>query len=173
MVERILLTITDRPISLLSGVSKIFEKLLYFRLEKFFSVNNVITKHQFGFRHGYSTEMALIDLKSMLQKNHEEGYYTCCMFLDLSKAFDTVNHKILLDKIAKYGVQGKMHELSTSYLQNRKQYTEYNRAKSSLSSVLCGVLLGSTLRPLLFSFISIIYHCILIFMLTYSLTIPF
>ena len=65
-------------------------------------------------------EMALIDLKSTLQKNQEEGCYTCCMFFDLSKAFNTVNHKILLDEIAKYGIREKMHELLTSYLQNRK-----------------------------------------------------
>ena len=65
-------------------------------------------------------EMALIDLKSMLQKNQEEGYYTCCMFFDLSKAFNTENHKIVLDEIAKYGIREKMHELLTSYLQNRK-----------------------------------------------------
>ena len=140
-----------RPISILSAISKIFEKLLYSRLEKFFSLNNVITKQQFGFRPGFSTEMALTDLINTLQKNQDEGYHTCCIFLDLSKAFDTVNHKILLDKLASYGIRGKMHKLLGNYLYNRKQYTECNKTKSQLSTVVCGVPQGSTLGPLLFS----------------------
>ena len=109
-----------RPISILSAVSKIFEKLLYSRLEKFLSLNNVITKQQFGFYPGFSTEMALTDLINTVQKNQEEGYHTYCIFLDLSKAFDTVNHKILLDKLASYGIRGKMHKLLGNYLYNRK-----------------------------------------------------
>ena len=141
-----------RPISILSAVSKIFEKLLYSRLEKFFSLNNVIAKQQFGFRPGFSTEMALTDLISTLQKNQDEGY-TFCVFLDLSKAFDTVNHKILLDELASYGIRGKMHKLPGNYLYNRKPYTECNKTKSQLSTVVCGVPQGSTLGTLLFSMI--------------------
>ena len=118
-----------RPIFILSAVSKIFEKLLYSRLEKFFSLNNVISKQQFGFRPGFSTEMALTDLIGTLQKNQDKRYHTCCIFLDLSKTFDTVNHKILLDKLASYGIRGKMHKLLGNYLYNRKQYTECNKTK--------------------------------------------
>ena len=111
-----------RPISLLSTISKVFEKLLYVRLEKFLRRNNAITKHQFGFRQGYSTDMAVVDLYSMLQSNNDDGYLTCCIFLDLSKAFDTVNYDILLNKLEKYGIRSNMHQLLRSYLNNRKQY---------------------------------------------------
>ena len=143
-----------RPISLLSTISKVFEKLLYVRLEKFLRQNNAITKHQFGFRQGYSTDMAVADLYSMLQRNNDDGYLTCCIFLDLLKAFDTVNHDILLNKLKKYGIRNNMHQLLCSYLNNRKQYTKCNSVKSDLTTVLCGVLQGSTLGPLLFSLYS-------------------
>ena len=140
-----------RPISILSTVSKIFEKLLYFRLESFFTTHKLITQQQFGFRQGYSTEMAITDLQNMLQNILDDGYFTCCIFLDLSKAFDTVNHRILLDKLYSYGIRGNMHKLLTSYLQNRKQFTVCNNIKSQINTIVCGVPQGSTLGPLLFS----------------------
>ena len=140
-----------RPISVLSTIFKVFEKLLYVRLEKFLRQNNAITKHRFGFRQGYSTDMAVADFYSMLQRNNGDGYFTCCIFLDLSKAFDTVNHNILLNKLEKYGIRSNMHQLFCSYLNNRKQYTECNSVKSDSKTVLCGVPQGSTLGPLLLS----------------------
>ena len=81
--------------------------------------------------------MAVADLYSMLQRNND-GYLTCCIFLDLSKAFDSVNHDILLNKLEKYGIKSNMHQLLCSYLNNRKQYTECNSVKSDLKTVLCG-----------------------------------
>ena len=100
-----------RPISLLSPISKIFQKLLYSRLELLFSKSKVIAKQQFGFRCGYSTKMAITDLHNQLLKNQEDGYNSCCLFLDLSKTFDTVNHKLLLDKLCLYGIRENMHNL--------------------------------------------------------------
>ena len=128
-----------------------FEKLLYIRLEKFFLKNSIISKQQFGFRRGYSTEMAITDLHNKLLKNIEEDYFSCCIFLDLSKAFDTVNHKLLLKKLHMYGIRGNMHDLLASYLTNRKQFTECNNIRSRTNTVVCGVPQGSTLGPLLFS----------------------
>ena len=140
-----------RPISLISPLSKVFEKLLYIRLEKFFLKNSIISKQQFGFRRGYSTEMAITDLHNKLLKNIDEDYFSCCIFLDLSKAFDTVNHKLLLKKLHMYGIRGNMHDLLASYLTNRKQFTECNNIRSRTNTVVCGVPQGSTLAPLLFS----------------------
>ena len=114
-----------RPISLLSPVSKVFEKLLYVRLEKYFSLHNVITNQQFGFRKGYSTEMVITDLSDTLKQSIDEGYYTCCIFLELSKAFDTVNHKILLKKLQTYGIRGNKHNLLANYLSNRSQFCHF------------------------------------------------
>ena len=140
-----------RPISLLSPIAKVFEKLLFIRLDKFFSYKKVISNQQFGFRKGYSTELAIIDLHNRIINNTDNGFYTCCIFIDLSKAFDTVNHSILLDKLFAYGIRGNMHSLLKSYLSNRQQFTWCNNKKSENSTILCGVPQGSTLGPLFFS----------------------
>ena len=103
------------PISLISPLSKVFEKLLYIRLTKFFSKNDIMTKQQFGFRQGYSTEMAITVLHKTILKNKDEGYFSCCVFLDLSKAFDPVNHYLLFSKLYKYGIKGKMYDLLVTF----------------------------------------------------------
>ena len=139
-----------RPISILSAVSKVFEKLLYIRLEKFFSSYNIITKQQCGFRQVYSTEMAITDVCNILRNNSNDRYISC-IFLDVSKAFDTVNHKILQEKVDKYGIRGNMQKLQQIYLSDCVQYTECNHTKSARSKIVCGVQQGSTLGPLLFS----------------------
>ena len=95
--------------------------------------------------------MAITDLHSKLLKNIDKGYFFCCIFLDLSKAFDTVNHLLLLHKLHMYGIRGNMHDLLASYLTNRQQFTECNNIRSKTNTVLCGVPYGSTLGPLLFS----------------------
>ena len=100
---------------------------------------------------GYSTEMAITDLYNRVVKCRDKGYNSCCLFLDLSKAFDTVNHKLLLNKLNQYGIREKMFDLLSSYLTNRKQFTECNNIKLKVNAVVCGIPQGSTLRPLLFS----------------------
>ena len=95
--------------------------------------------------------MAITDVCNILRNNSNGRYISCCMFLDLSKAFDTVNHKILLEKkLDKYSIRGNMHKLLLSYLSDRVQYTECNHTESTRSKIVCGVPQGSILGPLLF-----------------------
>ena len=139
-----------RPISLLSLLNKIFEKLLYRRLYKFLVKHNVLYKYQFGFRRGYSTTMALIEVINNIKSAIDNNKFVCGIFLDLTKAFDTVDHQILLDKLDHYGVRGQTNDLFKSYLSNRKQFVKIGNSKSSHLPISCGVPQGSVLGPLLF-----------------------
>ena len=139
-----------RPISLLSLLNKIFEKLLYRRLYKFLVKHNVLYKYQFGFRRGYSTTMALIEVINNIKSAIDNNKFVCGIFLDLTKAFDTVDHQILLDKLDHYGVRGQTNDLFKSYLSNRKQFVKIGNSKSSHLPISCGVPQGSVLDPLLF-----------------------
>ena len=139
-----------RPVSVLPALSKIFERLLYIRLLEFINDNNVLYRFQFGFREGHSPNLALILLVDKISRALEEGEFVLGLFLDFSKAFDTVNHEILFSKLEFYGVRGISLELFRSYLSGRKQFVEYNGASSSQSNIVCGVPQGSILGPLLF-----------------------
>ena len=139
-----------QPISLLSIINKIFEKLIYNRLYKFLIKHNILYKYQFGFRKGYSTDMALIEIVDNIKTAIDNNKYVCGIFLDLTKAFDTVNHQILLDKLHHYGVRGIVHDLFKSYLSNRKQFVKVNNTTSEYLPTNCGVPQGSVLGPLLF-----------------------
>ena len=139
-----------RPISLLTIFSKIFEKLMYARLLDFLNKYHILYKYQFGFRKAHSTYMALILLLDNLNTALDKGEYAVGIFLDFQKAFDTVDHHILLKKLEHYGIRGVPLTWFTSYLSNREQYVMYDGALSSKKVISCGVPQGSILGPLLF-----------------------
>ena len=139
-----------RPISLLSVLSKIYEKLIYTRIYSYLSKNNLIYSKQFGFRSNYSTNHALISITEYIRGLLDDGHYVCGVFVDLEKAFDTVNHKILCEKLNHYGLRGKVNNLIQSYLSNRRQFVSINGFDSEIKELSCGVPQGSSLGPLLF-----------------------
>ncbi len=139
-----------RPISLLNNFSKIFEKVMYLRLTNFLEVNNLISNSQYGFRQNHSTIHPLIQLSNFISKSFNEKKHVLGIFCDLSKAFDTVDHSILLQKLSKIGIRGMELSWFSNYLTNRKQFVRINNCNSSLLDVLIGVPQGSILGPLLF-----------------------
>ena len=144
------------PISLLLTISKILEKIIHVRVYSFMQSTKQITDNQFGFRENHSCSDAIIDLCAEIIKNNERGLHTACIFLDLSKAFDTLSHTILLLKLERYGIRGITLDWFRSYLTGRKL-----RSKVAVSSgsthcysdyydVTIGTPQGSCLGPLLF-----------------------
>ena len=139
-----------RPISLLSSISKIFEKVIFKRLYGFLEAHSLISNNQYGFRPGLSTSDAIMDLSNLIYQTFENKAHGIGVFLDLSKAFDTIDHNILLKKLSWYGVRGKALDWFRSYLEERKIYASYNNVQSKCFTMTHGVPQGSILGPLLF-----------------------
>ena len=139
-----------RPISLLSVFSKIIEKVMYKRLYDFLELHNILYNFQFGFLASHSINHALISLTEMIKNTLDNKRFGCGIFLDLQKAFDTVNHEILLNKLEHYGIRGIALTWFRSYLSNREQYVSVNGYNSKNLNVTCGVPQGSVLGSLLF-----------------------
>ena len=111
---------------------------------------DAIYKYQFGFRKKHSTSHALLSMVENIRLNLDKKLYSCGVFVDLEKAFDTVNHNILLKKFDYYGIRGNANDWLSSYLSNRTQFVVLDDSKSEPKSVMCGVPQGSILGPLLF-----------------------
>ena len=140
-----------RPISVIPACMKIFEKFVHNQLYHFVTDYNLLSSNQYGFRAMHSTQTCLLEVTDYLLDNFNSGLYTGVVFLDLKKAFDTVHHKVLLNKLQSIGVQGSELNWFESYLYNRQQVTKIGDFMSSPAFVNFGVPQGSILGPLLFT----------------------
>ena len=123
---------------------------MYKRLYTFLNNNNIIFNLHFGFRQQYSTSHALINITEIIRKTLDDGNIGCGAFVDIQKAFDTVDHQILLAKLSHYGIRGVLNGWFKSYLSNRSQYVSINGYDSGLAATNCGVPQGSVIGPLLY-----------------------
>ena len=139
-----------RPISLLSNIDKSFEKLIHGRLIEFLEGKQILYYRQFGFRKDFSTNHAILTLLESIQKALDDGQFACGIFIDLEKAFDTVGHDILLEKLNHYGIRGIANDWFRSYLSDRTQFVSINGFNSDYKAVKYGVPQDSILGFLFF-----------------------
>ena len=140
-----------RPISLLPTLSKIFERVIHTQLYTYFDENKLLSEQQYGFREKHSTELAAVKLVDYINHEMDIGNTPEAIFIDLSKAFDTINFDILIHKLQFYGLSGNSLALMKSYVTGRMQYVLFNKTKSDLAIITTGIPQGSILGPLLFS----------------------
>lgn len=139
-----------RPISMLPYISKVLEKIIHTRFIEYLHINHIINEGQFGFQTGLSTFMPHILLQEKITKAFENGHSVCGIYLDLKKAFDTVDPEILLLKLKKYGINQYALKIIDSYLSSRMQCVEIEGVQSDYKDITIGVPQGSILGPLLF-----------------------
>jgi hypothetical protein len=149
-----------RPIALVNSFSKILEKIIATDLYNHLDLNNLLYLHQYGFQRKMSTEHNLIQVTNFIGNALNNGDWVLGIFLDLKKAFDTVQHDILLRKLERFGVNGTNLSWFKSYLSNRLQGVDINGSLSDLKEIIMSVLQGSSLGPILFlCFINDIHYC--------------
>ena len=139
-----------RPISILPAISKIMERILYSQLYNYLTEYGLLSSAQFGFRKSHSTATGLSDCTNEWYMNIDKKMFNLVVFIDLKKAFDTVDHGVLLKKLKSYGIKGQALDILKSYLSNRRQKCQVDRFVPSERFIECGVLQGSILGPLLF-----------------------
>ena len=139
-----------RPISFLPAISKIFEKVVYTQLYDYFTTKSLFYTSQHGFKKLHSTETAALEFVDRIIKFLDTGKLPISIFIDLSKAFDTLDHQILIEKLAYYGITGITLNWFRSYLTNRTQYVQVDDVCSQHLHITTGVPQGSILGPLLF-----------------------
>ena len=139
-----------RPISILSAISKILEKTIFNQLHAYFQDNKLYCKNQYGFRRNHSTEYAALELIDRVILDMDKSEIPFSIFIDLSKAFDTLDHNILINKLQYYGIKDTALDLFQSYLSNRRQYVQIGNNKSDTTAITTGVPQGSILGPQLF-----------------------
>ena len=133
------LLVNYRPISLLPTISKTFERIIHNQMYDYFNDNNLLAEQQYGFRKLHSTEFAAVKLADYISKQMESGKIPCSLYIDLSKAFDTLCYDILLHNLRYYGFSGTELKLLRCYLRNREQYVKYNNYQSELIDISTGV----------------------------------
>lgn len=139
-----------RPISVLPLLSKVYESILKDRLFAYLNYINFFSPNQHGFLPNKSTETVLIKFTDFIYRSIDNNKITIAIFLDIRKAFDSVNHNILLHKLYTIGIRGPYHNLFKSYLSNRKQIVKIKNSFSDMLPINCGVFQGTVLGPLLF-----------------------
>ena len=139
-----------RPVSLLPLVSKVIEKVIHNQTEIFLNKNKILYKYQSGFRKSFSTNSCLTLLTDKINKGFESGKYTGLILIDLQKAFDTIDHEILLKKMGCIGFSEKVISWFESYLSGRTFKVNIDKKFSDPGNLTCGVPQGSILGPLLF-----------------------
>ena len=140
-----------RPISLIPSISKVIEKLIFIRLTNFLDKHAILSDFQYGFRQFLSTELAILDLVQYINSNIEAKLFTIGIFIDLQKAFDSLDHRILIMKLENYGIRGIALQWFSSYLSERDHFVSIESTSSDLQPMKSGVPQGSILGPLLFN----------------------